>query len=160
MKFINLVLNFGVKHIHDHDEKIVIRKINIIFLVGYFLIFISFVIQNFFGIHEFNQVYYSVLIAAWIVPFLLYKGKILKSVYGYFIIAFSFFSVLTLMMGVDSNVIYFLIIMIFSLNNILSNKKYLHHLKWFYLILIGMLMLVFYFLIYDKNFFYYPLVPQ
>lgn len=125
-----------------------------------FLIFISFVIQNFFGIHEFNQVYYSVLIAAWIVPFLLYKGKILKSVYGYFIIAFSFFSVLTLMMGVDSNVIYFLIIMIFSLNNILSNKKYLHHLKWFYLILIGMLMLVFYFLIYDKNFFYYPLVPQ
>jgi two-component sensor histidine kinase len=157
MKFINLILNFGVRHIHEHDEKIVIRKINIIFIVGYFLIFISFLIQNYFGIVEYNYVYYGILIAGWLVPVLIYMGKILMSVYAYFIIAFSFFSVLTLMMGVDSNVIYFLIIMIFSLNNILSNKKYLHHLKWFYIILIIVLVVVYYLLIYHENFLYYSL---
>lgn len=157
MKIFDSIINFGIKPEYGYDEKLVIRKINIIFLVGYFLIFASFLIENYFKIKEYNDVYYTVLLVAWIVPFMIYRGKILMSVFCYFFIAFSFFSVLTLMMGLESNVIYFTIIMIFSLNNILSNKLFIQHLYKFYIIIMVVLFFVFYMLMWNNDMIYRPL---
>lgn len=157
MKIFNSIINFGIKPEYGYDEKLVIRKINIIFFVGYLLIFASFLIENYFEIREYNDVFCTVLLLSWIVPYKIYRGKIIMSVYCYFFIAFSFFSVLTLMMGLESNVIYFILIMIFSLNNILSNKLFVHHLFKFYIIIIVVLLFVFYMLIWNKYIIYRPL---
>ncbi|MCX8079661.1 MAG: sensor histidine kinase [Bacteroidia bacterium] len=159
MKWLYNIINFGIREDFDYEDRVLIRKLNIIFYFGYFLILLAFIIENLNGISEFNFVFCSVLILAFAIPFQIYKGNFINALYTYFILSFLFFGILTVLMGIESNVIYFLIIMIFSLNNLLGSEKHIRHLKWFY-ISIFILLVVIYLLIFKSGKSYQIILPQ
>jgi len=159
MKFLYSLINTGISQEHDETDKAVIRKINIMFYVGYSFILFAFILENFAGLSYYNLNYYIILSGGFIIPFLVKYKKILLAVYCYFIMAFIFFLLMTMMMGLESNVIYFYVMLFMCLNLLFTNAKYIRHLIYIYFISALFLAVIAVFMIKDYNPLYIS-IPQ
>jgi len=159
MKFLYSLINTGISQEHDETDKAVIRKINIMFYVGYSFILFAFILENFAGLSYYNLNYYFILSAGLIIPLLVKYKKFLLAVYYYFIMAFIFFLLMTMMMGLESNVIYFYVMLFMCLNLLFTNAKYIRHLIYIYFISAFFLAVIAVFMIKDYNPLYIS-IPQ